>query len=188
MLESIGSSFALVALSEMGDKTQLLAFSLAVRFKRPWPILGGILVATLFNHALAAAFGSWLSGALSGHWAQILVGLSFIVFGFWTLKPDSLDAGVSDTKFGVFWTTAFLFFMAEMGDKTQLATVALGARFSSAAAVTAGTTLGMMVSDGLAVFLGEKGAGKLPMKYVRWAAAGLFFLFGLWSLSVALFR
>lgn len=176
--ETFFSSFILVALSEIGDKTQLLALSLAARYRRPWPILGGIFCATVANHAAAAFFGSWLSGWFAGRTFDIAVGVSFIVFGLWTLKPDRLDEQKQASHGGIFWTTTVLFFLAEMGDKTQLATLALGARFASTAAVTAGTTLGMLAADGPAVFLGGAMAGKLPMKPIRIAAAALFFMFG----------
>ena len=178
MLHSILNSFLLVAVSEMGDKTQLLAFSLAARFKKPWPVMGGILAATLLNHGLAAFSGEWISHAFRPDILSYSLGAAFIAFGFWTLKPDSLDEKPHHPKLGAFLTTAILFFLAEMGDKTQLATIALGAKYQSALLVTLGTTLGMLATDGLAVFLGEKLAEKVQMAYVRWIAAGLFFLFG----------
>lgn len=186
MMQAILSSFVLVAASEMGDKTQLLAFSLAARFKKPWIIMGGIFVATVLNHALASYTGQWASHVLRHDILGYILGVSFIVFGFWTLKPDTLNEKKEKPKFGAFLTTAVLFFLAEMGDKTQLATVALGARYPSAMAVTFGTTMGMMASDGLAVFLGEKLADQIQMKWIRWFAAGLFFLFGLFSFWQAL--
>jgi putative Ca2+/H+ antiporter (TMEM165/GDT1 family) len=180
MLETVFSSFALVGVSEMGDKTQLLAFSLAARFKKPWPIMAGILVATLLNHALASSVGLWVSTQVSPRVLGLALGLVFIAFGFWTLKPDTLDdeGGGRRTEFGPFLTTTLLFFIAEMGDKTQLATVALGARFSSAVAVSVGTTLGMLLADGLAVFLGDRLSARIRMDWLRRAAAALFFLFG----------
>lgn len=181
MLESIVSSFSLVAASEMGDKTQLLAFSLAARFKKPWPILAGILVATLANHALAATAGVWVAVQVSAKTLAIFLGVLFIAFGVWTLKPDSLDEQKKKPRFGAFVTTTILFFLAEMGDKTQMATIALGARFQSALAVTVGTTLGMMATDGLAVFLGDRIAHRVQMRWVRWFAAALFFAFGIAS-------
>jgi Ca2+/H+ antiporter, TMEM165/GDT1 family len=185
-MQAILSSFLLVAASEMGDKTQLLAFSLATRFRRPWPILAGILVATLANHALASSAGAWISAHVP---PQILAGVlaaTFILFGLWTLKPDTLDASERDERFGPFLTTVVLFFLAEMGDKTQLATVALAARFGSVVLVTAGTTVGMLAADGLAVFLGETLAAKVGAKQIRWAAAALFFVFGALSLWAAI--
>jgi putative Ca2+/H+ antiporter (TMEM165/GDT1 family) len=182
MLGPVLSSFFLVAVSEMGDKTQLLAFSLAARFKKPWPIMAGILTATLLNHALASWAGEWVSRVVRPDVMGWVLGVSFIGFGVWTLFPDSLDDPDKKHRFGPFLTTTVLFFLAEMGDKTQLATVALGARFQSAIAVTAGTTLGMLAADGLAVFLGEKLAGRVQMKWVRFVAASLFFLFGALSI------
>jgi putative Ca2+/H+ antiporter (TMEM165/GDT1 family) len=185
MFEAVLSSFALVAASEMGDKTQLLAFSLAARFKRPVPILAGILVATLLNHALASSFGQWIAAQVSPQVMAISLGLIFFAFGLWTLKPDTYDESTTPPRFGPFVTTTVLFFLAEMGDKTQLATVALGARYHSALAVTTGTTLGMLASDGLAIYLGERLAGHAKMKWIRVGAAVLFFGFGLASVITA---
>ncbi len=183
-MEAIISSFALVAVSEMGDKTQLLAFSLAGKYRRPWVVMAGILAATLLNHALASGVGSWVAAHVPPRLMAAVLGATFIGFGLWTLKPDALEEDGRPARFGPFLTTAVLFFLAEMGDKTQLATVALGARYHSVALVTAGTTLGMLASDGLAVFLGEKLATRAPMRWIRVAAAGLFFAFGgvsIWS-------
>ncbi len=177
MFEAVLSSFLLVAVSEMGDKTQLLAFALAAKFKKPWPVMGGILAATLLNHALASWAGEWVSGVVRPDILAYVLAASFVGFGIWTLFPDSLDDADKKHRFGPFLTTTVLFFLAEMGDKTQLATVALGARFQSAVMVTVGTTLGMLATDGLAVFLGEKLAGHPAMKWIRYAAAALFFLF-----------
>ncbi len=186
MLETIVSSFTLVAASEMGDKTQLLAFSLAARFKRPWPVMAGIFVATILNHALAAFTGRWIAHIFNQTALEYVLGVSFIIFGFWTLLPDSFDDEAKHPKLDPFLTTAVLFFLAEMGDKTQFATIALGARFQSFWLVTIGTTMGMMVTDGLAVFLGEKLAEKVKMQWVRGFAAFLFFLFGVISLVHAM--
>jgi len=185
-LEAIVSSFALVAVSEMGDKTQLLAFSLASRFRRPWVVMAGILVATLANHGLASSVGVWIAGHVPQRvMAGILAG-TFIAFGLWTLRPDTLDQSDKPSRFGPFLTTAFLFFLAEMGDKTQLATVALAARFHSATMVTIGTTLGMLAADGLAVFLGDRLAGRVQGRWLRIAAASLFFAFGALSAWAAI--
>lgn len=162
----------------MGDKTQLLAFSLATRYRRPWVVMGGILAATILNHALASAVGSWISAQVPARVMAAILAATFIGFGLWTLKPDTLEEDWRPPRFGPFLTTLVLFFLAEMGDKTQLATVALAARYRSVVLVTTGTTLGMLASDGLAVFLGEKLATRLPMKWIRIAAAGLFFAFG----------
>jgi putative Ca2+/H+ antiporter (TMEM165/GDT1 family) len=177
MLQAMLSSFGVVAISEMGDKTQLLAFSLAARFKRPWPILAGIFVATVLNHALASSLGSWVSAQFAPHTLAWVLALTFFGFGVWTLKPDTLDENDAQHRYGPFLTTTVLFFLAEMGDKTQLATVALAAKFHSLVAVTLGTTLGMMVSDGLAVLLGEKLAEHSQSRWIRIAAACVFFVF-----------
>jgi Ca2+/H+ antiporter, TMEM165/GDT1 family len=185
-MEAIVGSFILVAASELGDKTQLLAFSLATRFRRPWVVLAGILVATIANHALAASVGSWVSSHVPPRVMAGLLAALFIAFGLWTLKPDTLEETKEQGRLGAFVTTVFLFFLAEMGDKTQLATVALAARYGSIVQVTLGSTLGMMAANGPAVFLGEKLAEKVRMKWVRWGAATLFFLFGLVSLVAAL--
>ena len=179
--ETIAGSFTLVAASEMGDKTQLLAFSLAGRFRRPWTVMAGILVATLANHALASSLGAWISAYVPARIMASVLAATFIGFGIWALRPDRCDDDDKPGRFGPFVTTVGLFFLAEMGDKTQLATVALAARFGSAVLVTVGTTLGMVASDGLAVFLGEKFAAKVQGRWLRICAAGLFFLFGLAS-------
>jgi putative Ca2+/H+ antiporter (TMEM165/GDT1 family) len=182
--EAIVSSFLLVAASEMGDKTQLLAFSLATRFRKPWPIMAGIFVATILNHGLASSLGSWISSSVPPHVMAWVLAVTFIGFGLWTLKPDTLDEARGPERYGAFTTTLVLFFLAEMGDKTQLATVALAAEFRSVVLVTIGTTLGMLAADGLAVFLGERIAAKVQLRWIRWTAAALFFLFGgaaLWT-------
>lgn len=183
-LEIIGSSFGLVAASEMGDKTQLLALSLAARFKKPAPILAGILAATMLNHGLASTAGNWIAARVSPALLAGLLGLTFILFGLWTLKPDNLDEP-KESRWGPFATTTVLFFLAEMGDKTQLATVALAAKFGNVWLVTLGTTLGMMAADGAAVFFGEAISRRLGMKWIRWPAAILFFLFGGFSIYTA---
>jgi putative Ca2+/H+ antiporter (TMEM165/GDT1 family) len=170
----------------MGDKTQLLAFSLATRYRRPWVVMAGILTATILNHALAAGAGSWVSAHVPPRVMAGALAATFIGFGLWTLKPDTLDADARTDRFGPYVTTTILFFLAEMADKTQLATVALAARFQSVVLVTIGTTLGMLASDGLAVFLGERFAQRVPMHWLRRAAATLFFVFGLVSAWAAL--
>ncbi len=180
-MEAILSSFALVAASEMGDKTQLLAFSLASRFRRPWMVMAGILTATLANHALASQVGSWVSARVPERAMSVVLAVTFIAFGVWTLRPDTLDGAEKPSRFGPFLTTTALFFLVEMGDKTQLATVALAARYQSVVLVTMGTTLGMLASDGLAVFVGEKLARRLSMLWIRRGAAALFLVFGLVS-------
>ncbi|HVZ73859.1 MAG TPA: TMEM165/GDT1 family protein [Polyangia bacterium] len=174
---AVAQSFALVAASEMGDKTQLLAFSLAGRFRRPWVIMAGILVATIGNHLLAATVGVQIAAHVSRRTMAIALAVTFVVFGLWTLKPDELDDDTKPSRFGPFLTTIVLFFLAEMGDKTQLATVALAARYRSVVSVTLGTTAGMMLADGLAVWLGDRLAARAQARWVRIAAAVLFFAF-----------
>jgi putative Ca2+/H+ antiporter (TMEM165/GDT1 family) len=173
------SSFAVVALAEMGDKTQLIALTLGLRYRRPWLIMLGILLATLINHALASTVGAWGAARLDGLTVSWILGLSFIVFGVWTLVPDRAEAPTAERRWGPLLTTTIVFFLAEMGDKTQLATVALGARFASTVQVTIGTTLGMLVADSIAVFAGSRFAERVPMRLFRCLAAALFFVFGL---------
>jgi putative Ca2+/H+ antiporter (TMEM165/GDT1 family) len=165
----------------MGDKTQLLAFSLASRFRRPAVILAGILVATLANHTLASTVGVWFAAFIPQRVLAGVLAALFIAFGLWTLRPDTLEPQGRPSRFGPFLTTAVLFFLAEMGDKTQLATLALAARYHSVMLVTLGTTAGMLVADGLAVFAGDRLAGKVQARPLRWAAAALFLGFGLLS-------
>jgi putative Ca2+/H+ antiporter (TMEM165/GDT1 family) len=179
MIESILQSTGLVFASEMGDKTQLLTLALLVKYKKPWPILLGILIATLLNHGMASALGGFVSSYFS--YEQIKVYLAVIFFGFaiWMLIPDKLNEDSLNTKSSsVFLTTAFLFFVAEMGDKTQLATIALAAKFQNVLSVTIGTTLGMILADGLVLVLGERIVKKIPFSTLRVVAAGLFALFG----------
>jgi len=170
----------------MGDKTQLLSFALAARFKKPLPILAGIFVATLLNHGLAAGFGTWLAAQVSDRTLRIALGLSFLGFALWTLKPDTFEEGDTSrndgprtTNWTAFTTTTALFFVAEMGDKTQFATVGLAARFQDLVWVTAGTTAGMLIADGMAVFVGQQLGDRLPMDWIRRGAALLFAAFGL---------
>lgn len=180
LLESASlQSFFLVLLSEMGDKTQLLALILAARFKKPWPIMAGILVATLLNHGLASWVGAALAGLLQPQTLNYILAATFFGFALWLLVPDKDDGLTTKAGYGAFVTTTVAFFFAEMGDKTQLATVALGARFEDAWAVTLGTTAGMLVADGLAVFLGESLTRRIPMLWIQRFAALLFALFGL---------
>jgi putative Ca2+/H+ antiporter (TMEM165/GDT1 family) len=166
----------------MGDKTQLLALSLASRYRRPWPIMAGILVATTFNHALASWAGALVSAWIPPRAMAALLGVTFLAFGLWTLRPDELGAQRDEGRFGPFVMTTVLFFLAEMADKTQLATIALAARYQSIVLVTLGTTLGMLLSNGLAVALGEKLAERVSMTWIRRAAAAMFFAFGAASL------
>jgi len=167
----------------MGDKTQLLALVLATRFRQRLPIVLGILAATLANHLLAGSIGSWLATQVSPAVLRWAVGLSFVGFGLWTLKPDTLEEDRPLPKAGVFLTTLVSFFLIEMGDKTQLATVALAARFGTLLPVVAGTTLGMMIADVPAVWLGDRLSRRLNLKYLRWAAAALFVVLGLLTLA-----
>lgn len=183
-MEALLTSTLVVALAEIGDKTQLLAIVLATRFKRPLPIIAGIFAATIANHFLAALVGAQAASFLDGLWFRYLIAASFIAMAIWTLVPDKLDA-LKDRppRFGVFVTTLTAFFLVEMGDKTQIATVALGARFNSVVFVTIGTTLGMMLANVPAVFLGNELIKRVPMRVVRAVAASLFFVIGLWLLA-----
>jgi putative Ca2+/H+ antiporter (TMEM165/GDT1 family) len=184
-METFLVSTAVVALGEIGDKTQLLALMLAVRFRRPWPIVAGILVATLVNHTIAAALGSWIRGVVPPDVLKWLLALSFFAVAAWALKPDTVDdAAPAASHLGVFAVTTVAFFLAEMGDKTQIATAILAARFDSLAAVVAGTTLGMLIADVPAVFAGKLAADRIPFKAVRIAAALVFAALGAWVLIV----
>ena len=182
-MEAFLVSTGVVALGEMGDKTQLLAMLLAVKFKRPVPIILGILVATLANHAMAGAIGDWVAIALGPDVIRWVIGVSFLAMAAWMLIPDQLDVDESSMeRFGVFGTTVVTFFLAEMGDKTQIATVALAARYTDLVAVVAGTTLGMMISNVPAVFLGDRIARKVSLKLVHGIAAAIFALLGVLTL------
>ncbi|MBI2525871.1 MAG: TMEM165/GDT1 family protein [Candidatus Rokubacteria bacterium] len=183
LVSILWSSFAMVALGEMGDKTQLVALSLAARYRRPWTVMLGILLATLANHALASSVGVWVAAMIPATTLGWIVGLGFIAFGIWALFPDSAQEPGEREGWGPLITTTVVFFIVEMGDKTQLATVALGARFHSVLAVTAGTTAGMLGADGLAVWAGSRLGSLLPMRRLRWAAAALFIAFGLAALA-----
>ena len=185
-MEPVAISALVVALAEIGDKTQLLAVLLATRFGKPIPIIAGILAATVANHLLAAGAGYYVSGLLAGPWFRALVGASFLAMAGWTLIPDKADEETrSGDRWGAFLTTLVSFFLVEIGDKTQLATVALAARFHSIVLVATGTTLGMLAADIPAVFLGEAATRVLPLKYMRWGAAALFALLGSWALAEA---
>ncbi|WP_443970365.1 TMEM165/GDT1 family protein [Sphingobium sp. CR28] len=188
-MDALLTSTALVALAEMGDKTQLLAMLLATRFRRPVPIICGIFAATLANHFLAALVGHQAAWLLDAPWFRIAVALGFIAMGLWMLVPDKLDEDEplrAPAGAGVFLTTLIAFFLVEMGDKTQIATVALGARFENVIAVTAGTTLGMMIANVPAVLGGEALARRVPMRAMQIGAAVLFVLLGLWALAGAM--
>lgn len=188
-MDSFLVSTGIVALAEIGDKTQLLAFLLAARFKKPLPIILGILVATLINHGLAGALGAWITSLLSPLTLRWVLGLSFLGMAVWTLIPDKIEADKIDASeartvryFGVFGATLVTFFLAEMGDKTQIATVAMTAHYAAPLLVVAGTTLGMLIADIPAVFIGDKLAQKIPMKPVHITAAALFALLGTMTL------
>ena len=183
-MEAILVSTGVVALAEMGDKTQLLAFILAARFKRPLPIILGILLATLLNHGLAGALGTWITSVISQDVLRWVLGLSFIAMAIWTLIPDKIEDEETQiaSKLGVFGATFITFFLAEMGDKTQLATIALAAHYAAPVMVITGTTLGMLIADVPAVFLGNKFSEKIPMKLVHAVAAGIFAMMGVLTL------
>ena len=179
-------STAIVGLAEIGDKTQLLAFILAAKFRRPLPIVLGILVATLANHAFAAAVGAWLTTLMGPQTLRWVLGLSFIAMAVWTLIPDKLDEDDAKLpRFGVFGATLIAFFLAEMGDKTQVATVALAAQYQMLVAVVAGTTLGMMIANVPAVLLGDRIAARMPVKLVHGIAAAIFLGLGIATLAGA---
>jgi Ca2+/H+ antiporter, TMEM165/GDT1 family len=183
-LESLLISMGVVALAEIGDKTQLLALVLAARFRKPVPIIAGIFGATLFNHALAGALGAWLMGAVSPAILRWVLGLSFIGMALWTMIPDEIEEDEARVagKLGVFGATLLTFFIVEMGDKTQLATVAMAAHFGAPVLVVAGTTLGMLLADVPAVLVGEKLAAEVSMKLVHSIAAAIFLILGLATL------
>jgi len=184
-MEAFLISTGLVALAEMGDKTQLLSLVLAARFRKPWPIVWGIFVATLFNHALAGAVGAVVTDWLGPQVLRWVLGGSFILMAVWMLIPDQLDeeeATPQGARWGVFGTTLIAFFLAEMGDKTQIATVMLAARFDAWAAVVAGTTLGMMLANAPVVWLGERITRRIPIRTIHVVSAVLFLLLGLAAL------
>ena len=183
-MEAFLISTGVVALAEIGDKTQLLAFILAARFKKPAPIIAGILIATLVNHGLAGALGAWITTVVSPDVMRWALGLSFLGMAAWTLIPDKIEEEEATVarRLGVFGATLLTFFLAEMGDKTQIATVALAANYGTPLPVIAGTTLGMLVADVPAVFVGNKFAARIPMKTVHAIAAAIFALMGLLTL------
>jgi Ca2+/H+ antiporter, TMEM165/GDT1 family len=182
-MEAFLVSTGLVALAEMGDKTQLLSLVLAARFRRPWPIIAAILVATLANHALAGLLGASISAWLGDDVLRWILGVSFLAMAAWTLIPDKLDDEESKPgRFGVFGTTLIAFFIAEMGDKTQVATVALAAQYASLFAVVAGTTLGMLLANAPVVLFGDRITRAVPMKVVHRIAAAIFAVLGILAL------
>lgn len=169
-----------IAIGEIGDKTQLLALLLAARFKRPFPIVMGILFATVSNHILAALAGHWVATHLSPDFLRWALGLSFISIAIWTLKPDKVeeDSAIDYSKLGVFAVSFITFFLAETGDKTQIATMALAAKYDDIVMVVAGSTLGMMVADVPAIYLGKRASPNFPFKWIRWGAAAVFAVLG----------
>lgn len=179
-MEAFLASFSLVAIAEMGDKTQLLSFVLATRFKgRQWAIITSIFLATIVNHFVAAYIGDWVAANVSQNIMRWTLGISFLAFAGWALIPDTLDDEPRPNRYGAFLTTLIAFFLAEMGDKTQFATIALGAKFASLGMVVVGTTLGMMAANIPAVLLGERLARYVPLAKIRFVAAALFAIFGL---------
>ncbi len=178
-MEAFFVSFTTISVAEIGDRTQLLSLLLAARFRRPWPIIAGIFCATLANHALAGALGVWVGSLLKPHTLEAVVGVSMIAMAIWTLKPDKLDekSGALGAM-GAFLATLSSFFIAEIGDKTQIATLALAAAYPSLLAVVAGTTAGMMIANVPVVFLGKSFADRLPLKTIHFGAAILFAILG----------
>ncbi|HET6432837.1 TMEM165/GDT1 family protein [Dyella sp.] len=183
-MEALLVSAGVVALAEIGDKTQLLAFILAARFKKPLPIIAGILCATLVNHGLAGALGAWITSVVSPGVMRWVLGASFIGMAIWTLIPDKIEEEETQVakRVGVFTATLVTFFLAEMGDKTQIATVAMAAHYPNPLMVVAGTTIGMLIADVPAVFVGDRLAAKIPMKLVHSIAAAIFAALGIATL------
>ena len=185
-MEAFLVSTSIVALAEMGDKTQLLALVLAARFRKPWPIVWGIFVATVFNPALAGAAGAWITTLIGPQMLRWVLGVSFIAMAVWMLIPDKLEDGDTGEgpRWGVFGTTVVAFFLAEMGDKTQIATVMLAAQYSGWLWVVAGTTLGMMLANAPVVWLGERITRRIPLRTVHVVSAGIFLVLGILALLV----
>ena len=183
-MEALLVSTGVVAIGEIGDKTQLLSLVLAARFRRPWPTVAGILVATLANHALAGWLGNWVRGVVPADLLRWLLAASFFAVALWALKPDTLDdeRAPEAGRWGVFGVTVVAFFLAEMGDKTQVATVMLAAKFDELAAVVVGTTLGMLIANVPVVFAGKLAADRIPFKAIRIVAAAIFAAIGAWVL------
>lgn len=178
-------STGLVAIAEIGDKTQLLALLLAARFRKPVPIIAGILAATIANHGLAAGVGAAAGAYLDGPWMKWVLGVAFLAFAAWALIPDKFEDDEHPKEqpgASIFWATAVAFFFVEMGDKTQVATVALAARFQQVLMVAAGTTVGMLLANAPVVMLGDAAAGRIPLKLIRWTAAACFAAIGVWIL------
>ncbi len=182
-MEAFLVSTGIVALAEIGDKTQLLAFILAAKFRKPLPIVLGILVATLANHGFAGALGAWLTSLATPEILRWVLGISFIAMAIWTLIPDKFEEEDAKlARFGVFGTTLIAFFLAEMGDKTQVATIALAAQYHSFYTVVAGTTVGMMIANVPAVLLGDRIANRMPVRLVHGIAAAIFAVLGVATL------
>ena len=182
-MESFLISLSTVAVAEMGDRTQILSLMLAARFRRPWPILAGVLCATVANHAIAAFIGQRLGHALTPQILDIAVGVSMIAMALWSLKPDTLDeTSTGGRPRGAFLATLISFFIAEIGDKTQIATVALAAAYASLPAVVAGTTTGMLLANAPVVFFGKAFSARLPLRAIRYLASALFLALGLFFL------
>ncbi|HXP98245.1 MAG TPA: TMEM165/GDT1 family protein [Telmatospirillum sp.] len=186
-MDSFLISLSTVGIAEIGDRTQLLSLMLAARFRKPWPIIAGILCATLANHAGAGLVGAWLGHLLTPFWLDLAVGLGMIAMALWTLKPDHLDGDDVVRNGNAFLTTVAAFFVAEIGDKTQIATLALAAAYPSLVMVIAGSTAGLLIANAPAVFLGKAFADRLPIASINKAAAILFGLIGLVFLAKALF-
>jgi putative Ca2+/H+ antiporter (TMEM165/GDT1 family) len=185
LIEALLVSVGIVALAEIGDKTQLLTLVLAARYKKPWPIVAGIFVATLVNHAIAGAVGAWLTRTIGPEAMRWILAVSFIAMAAWMLVPDKLDEEAAEHRVGgVFATTTVLFFLAEIGDKTQVATVALAARFDSLAAVVMGTTVGMLLANAPVAFFGDALAKRLPVRAVHVVAAAVFAVLGIGVLAL----
>jgi Ca2+/H+ antiporter, TMEM165/GDT1 family len=183
-MESFLISLSTVAVAEMGDRTQLLSLMLAARFRRPWPILAGVLCATVANHAVAAIIGQRLGHALTPRILDTTVGVSMTVMSLWTLKPDTLDESSAGAKRkGAFLATLVTFFIAEIGDKTQIATVALAAAYPNLLAVVAGTTTGMLLANAPVIFCGKAFADRLPLKTLRYVASAIFLGLGIYFLA-----
>jgi putative Ca2+/H+ antiporter (TMEM165/GDT1 family) len=189
IISTVITSASVVALAEVGDKTMLLAILLVSRMRKPWAILAGIFCATVVNHLLAALVGSEVSGLLDAKWFRIMVSVGFIAMAAWTLVPDKIDdddTAAVPSHGGAFLTTMIAFFLVEIGDKTQIATIALAAHYHSIIDVAAGTTLGMMIADGPAVFMGEALVRRISLRGARIVAALLFLVLGLWQLAAVL--
>lgn len=185
-LTAFAASTVVVALAEIGDKTMLLAVVLAARLRAPWSIIAGIFVATLLNHTLAALLGRKVAGLVDAPWFRIAVAVGFIAMGLWTLVPDKLDdadGAAFKRRGGAFLTTLVAFFLVEIGDKTQVATIALAAKYQAVLSVAVGTTLGMMLANVPAVLLGEELVKRVSLKATRVAAAAVFIALGGWQLG-----